>query len=226
MAEEGLMAFFSGLWHAVLPYVEIVYPNFASMLPMVVTLMFSIAAYGFLVFNFYRFVAKRDVFETGLAKYHNKTSLSPSIMKFIVRLFEYGMIFPFIVFLWFGGFSVLLFLMAKNIDTTQILLISVTFVASIRLVSYYSDDLAKDMAKLIPFAFLGVAIVEPSFFSLDLLGQRLGEIPKFIPQIAAYLLFMVLLEWALRVLLFFKQMLFGISAKDVEKAEQAEKESA
>jgi hypothetical protein len=196
-----------------------IYPTFTELMPAVVMLVVSIAVYSFLIYNFYKLVAKRDVFEVSMEKYRRKEPgfLSWAVNK-VLSVFKYGVIFPFVVFLWFGGFGILLFLLAKNIDTAQILLISATFVASIRLLSYYSEELSRDLAKMIPFALLAVAIIDPSFFSLEIFWERLGTIWLFIPQLIAYSAFVISLEWVLRILLFVKHLV-PAGAKEEPAAE-------
>jgi len=199
------------------PYLNLIFPNFMSALFPLVMLMASIAVYAVLIYHFYRMVAKRDVFELDMDKYRRtKEGLFTKIFNTVLGVFKYGLLFPGVVFMWFAGFSILLSLLAKNIDATQILLISATFVASIRLTSYYTEDLSKDLAKMIPFALLGIAIVDPTFFSLGLFMDRLGALPQFIPHIAAYLIFMILLEWVLRVLLFLKHTVLGVAGSGDE----------
>ncbi|MFH1696407.1 MAG: hypothetical protein ABH854_00680 [Candidatus Diapherotrites archaeon] len=205
------------------PYLNLIFPNFMSALFPLVMLMSSIAVYAVLIYHFYRMVAKRDVFELDMEKYkRTKEGYITKIFNTILGVFKYGLLFPGVVFMWFAGFSILLSLLAKNIDATQILLISATFVASIRLTSYYTEDLSRDVAKMIPFALLGIAIVDPTFFSLDLFMARLASIPQFIPQVAAYLLFMILLEWVLRVLLFLKHSILGVAGSGDAGGESAQ----
>jgi len=203
------------------PYLDMIFPNFMSAIFPLTVLMFSIAVYAVLIYHFYRMVAKRDVFELDMEKYkRTKEGFFTKIFNTILGVFKYGLLFPGVVFIWFAGFSILLSLLAKNIDATQILLISATFVASIRLTSYYTEDLSRDLAKMIPFALLGIAIVDPTFFSLTLFMERLAALPMFIPQVAAYLLFAILLEWVLRVLLFLKHSVLGVAEEGEAKEVQ------
>ena len=194
------------------------YPNFVELLPSVMILIGSVAVYSFLIYHFYRLVAKQDIFEVKMDKYHRaEPGMLTWIINRILSFFKYGIIFPFVVFLWFGGFSVLLFLMAKNLETAQILMISATFVAAIRLVSYYREDLSKDLAKMIPFALLGVALIDPTFFSLELFFQRIDTIILFVPQVITYATFVIFLEWILRILVSVKRLLFGTKKEIAEE---------
>lgn len=204
---DPLTVFFVQLRDSIGPYLDMIYPNLSETLPTLLMTAFSIAVYGVLIYHFYRFLAKRDVFEWHLSRYAKNDGMS--FGQTLFGWIKYGIAFPLVVFLWFGGFCLMLFLLAKNIPTEQVLLTSVVFVAAIRLASYYTENLSNDLAKMIPFALLGIAIIDPNFFSTGLLFQRIYSITSFIPQILSYFVFITLLEWILRVILFFKHLAFG-----------------
>ena len=171
----------------------------------------GIVAYGILIYHLYKFVAKRDVFGFDTHKYiRSRISGTSRITDIFVAIVNYGIAFPFIVFLWFAGFSVLLFFMAKSIDITTLLWISITIVSAIRITAYYTEDLSKDIAKTLPFALLAIAIVDPEFFSISLAQERIASMAAFLPQIIQFSIFTVLLEWILRILLSAKHAIFGI----------------
>lgn len=193
-----------------------------SRAPELVLWTLSIAFYCLLIHRFYHFVAARDLFGFNRNKIERERTDSKLRLKATVTGFvEYGVLFPIAVFIWFAFFSTLLFFLAKDLPTGQILLVSISFVTAIRLVSYYSQDLSRDMAKLIPFVMLGVILVEPNFFSLSLTLQRIQTIPQFLPDLPAYFLFILLIEWALRILLALKHVLLGISPAPKTKPESA-----
>jgi len=206
------------LWHALKPFFDMVYPNFSAEIPGIIIMMLAIAVYSVIIYHFYKFLAKRDVFKFNSEKYKTeKTGFFHSIFNAFIGFVEYGVFFPIVVFLWLGGFSIMLFLLAKNIGTEQVLLVSVVFVAAIRLTSYYTEDLSKDLAKMIPFALLGIAIVDPTFFSLDLFFERISGLGLFMAKIAAYFVFIVLLEWILRILLVLKNLFLGQKTETKEE---------
>ena len=113
---------------------------------------------------------------------------------------KYIVIFPIFSFLWFGLLSLFLFFLAKSQSVETILLISMTIVSAVRATAYYDENLSKDLAKMIPFTMLGVFVVEPTGFSLAVVWERLVSIPTFVDLIGRYLLFVVLLEFVLRIL--------------------------
>jgi hypothetical protein len=184
-------------------------PELLGSIDTIIIVLASVALYSVVIFHFYRFLGKRDVFKFNVERYRvEQTGILSRIRNMIVSILKYGLVFPIIVFLWFAGYTIMLFLLAKNLGVEQILLVSVVFVSAIRLTSYYSEDLSKDLAKMIPFALLGIAIVDPQFFSIDIVGERISSLPPLITRIAGFFVFITLLEWVLRLLLFVKNLFF------------------
>lgn len=163
----------------------------------------GIVIYTFFIYKFYRFVASRDIFELNLSQY-NKTKNAGLKKTFSVLLYitEYIIIFPLFVFFWFAIFAAILIFLSKNADVENILLISIALVGAIRIASYYSEDLSRDLAKMMPFALLGVFLVDISYFSFDASLAALMQLPLHINIAAYYLLFIVVLEILLRILSF------------------------
>jgi hypothetical protein len=75
-----------------------------------------------------------------------------------------------------------------------------TILAASRMTSYYDEDAAREVAKLVPIALLGVFIVDPTYFSLDVVIQRFYSLPNYIYLVLQYLVYIVFLEFVLRIL--------------------------
>jgi hypothetical protein len=183
------------------------YKTFESFIPskysVFLTLGFYIlfiALYAIFIWKFYRFLAKRDIFKLDLNKYNQ--SLHPFLNKFF-ELFsfflEFLVIFPLIIFFWFGTLSLFVLFLSKSQGINQIIIISAGIVGAIRFTAYISEDLSKDLAKMFPFTLLGVFLIDPNFFSVGEFIQRLSQIPQFIQEILLYLVFIFLLEVILRL---------------------------
>ena len=143
-------------------------PEWAKQLLLLAFLSLLILIYAISIWKFYRFVSKKNIFELDLRKY-NKSSNS-FLYKFFNVLFyfiEYLLILPFLVFIWFSLFSIFLMALTKGLSLDRILMISAVVVASIRMAAYYKGDLSKDLAKLLPFTILGLAITSPNFFRIS-----------------------------------------------------------
>lgn len=117
-----------------------------------------------------------------------------------LHVLKYGIIFPLYVVFWFAILSGFLFIMAKEISVRQIALISIALVSTIRITSYLKEDLSHDLAKLIPFSLLAIFLFDPNFFSWDLLMTRVDAIPSLGFELLQFLVFVIVLEWTLRIL--------------------------
>jgi hypothetical protein len=73
-------------------------------------------------------------------------------------------------------------------------------VSTVRVISYFKEDMSSDLAKLMPLALLAIALSNPNFFSSETALSRLSEIPILWSQIVQFLIFSIVLEWILRIL--------------------------
>ena len=116
---------------------------------------------------------------------------------------EYLILLPILVFLWFGVFTLFLVLLTENLDLNTLLIISATIIVAIRLAAYYKEDLAKDLAKLLPFTLLGVSLTQNTMFSFSKILGQIAGLPQFFNHIIIYLLFVMCIEFILRLFDFF-----------------------
>jgi len=164
-------------------------------------------------------MGRKNIFNFDLNKYN--TSENPVLAKIAASgfyLLEYILIIPFIIFFWFLIFTFfLIFFLEESIGVNTILMISAIAVAAIRMSSYiprYGEKLAKDLAKILPFTFLGISVVQPGIFAnLGVrVGSRISELPMFFSGVVSYLLFKLLLEVILR----FFEFVFTIAGIESE----------
>jgi len=195
-------------------------PPFAQTSINLFLLVLVIAIYSIFVWNFYRFIATKNILGLNLNKY-NKTS-HPLLTKLFaggLYFLEYIIILPFVIFFWFGIFTIFLMLLTENIEIQTLLLISATIVAAIRMTSYYKEELARDLAKLLPFTLLAIAIITTDITSIfERIIIQFREIPTSLSSIVYYLLFIIILEIILRIFDFIFS-LFGLSNETVEPEE-------
>ncbi|MHA1954965.1 MAG: hypothetical protein ACW96U_13575 [Candidatus Heimdallarchaeaceae archaeon] len=159
--------------------------------------------YAIFVWYFYRSLSKRDLFKLDLEKYRFSTAKHKTLQKagdVIIYLLKYGLIFPVLIAVWFLMLSFFLLVLTKGMAVDQILMVSIIVVSASRIASYYKEDLAADLAKLIPLAILAIMISNPNFFVVETAVSRLLEIPNVGSQIINFLIFSIVLEWSLRSL--------------------------
>lgn len=164
-------------------------------------LIFSIliAIYSVFIWKFYKFLARRNIIYLNLKQY-NKTE-RPLLNKFlhsILFLAEYIIILPIIVLIWFVILSLFLLVLSKQQSVQQIILISAAIVAATRITAYISESLSRDLSKMFPFTILVIFLLDPNFFSLDLLVKRFFEISGFLNNIVFYFVFILIVEFLLR----------------------------
>ncbi len=154
----------------------------------------AIAMYAVFIWFFYRSVSKRDLFKRGVG----------GIGKTISQVLKYFILFPILIFIWFGILTVLMFVLSKTQTTENILLVAVALIAAVRVMAYYRESLANDMAKILPLAILAIFLIEPTLLSIDLIFDRISQLPTLTIQLFNYLIFILILEFILRILFHIK----------------------
>jgi len=148
----------------------------------------SIVVYSIIIWHFYRFIAKRDCFKIKSLK-HPKT----------VGFLKYFFAFPFVASLFFLGFSLMMLALTRNYEVPEILSVSFVLITAIRIVAYYSEDLSKDVAKMLPFALLGLFLVDSSYFNTEEIMAKLSSVPDFLVTAIQFILLLIITEWILRL---------------------------
>ena len=187
---NGLSSFFSGETNLLL-----------------VLLFFTaiIVVYAVFVFYFYKYLAKKNLVELNLNQYNRYAN--PSLVKFFAGIFyiiEYLIILPILTFFWFAVLAILILVLSEGMSLESILLISAALIASVRVTSYVSESLSRDLAKMLPFTLLAIAITKPGFFTMSLMLTRIKDIPSLFTNLPYYLLFIVGIELIMRILTSFE----------------------
>ncbi|MBS3072316.1 hypothetical protein J4477_00595 [Candidatus Pacearchaeota archaeon] len=165
----------------------------------VFTLLITI--YALFVWNFYRFLARRDLLELNLAQYNRYDhAVVKKLLAAILYVLEYIIILPIVIFFWFFVMAFILLAFGGNQSIAQVALIAACIVGAVRITSYYSEDLSKDLAKLFPFTILAIALVTPGFVNVTELVARVSEIGNLFLDITFYLVVIMALELILRML--------------------------
>ena len=191
------------------------YNSFANMLPPfaatflnLLMLVLIVVVYIIFVFKFYIFIARRDILQLNLKRYNR--SDHPFLTKLVATFFyitEFIILLPLMVFIWFSVFAFFLLMLTEGQTTASILIISAIIVSAIRIAAYYNSDLAKEVAKVLPFTLLAVALLTPGALKLNTLFTRLTELPLFFENILVYLAFVIFLELILRFFEFLFRLL-------------------
>ena len=166
---------------------------------MLFLLVVLISAYLVFIWKFYHFVAHKNILGLNLNRYNSHKTHGVSILLSVLFYFiEYIIILPFIIFFWFSIFTLFLLFLNENLDIYSLLIVSATVVATIRMTSYYSEDISTEFAKYFPLMLLAVPLLNPNFFDFTRVVSQLKQLPVFFSDISIYLIFIVILEIILR----------------------------
>lgn len=160
----------------------------------------GMVVYSIFIFKFYRFIARKEIFNLNLQQYSEKSfAWLRKFLSIIFYIIEYVLLFPLITFFWFIIFSVLLSFLTREQTVNNVILVSIALVSTIRIAAYYDEELSKDLAKMLPFALLGIFLVDISYFSFSTSMDVIKQIPSFWNIMVYYLLFAIVLEFVLRI---------------------------
>ncbi|MBU1976020.1 MAG: hypothetical protein KKG59_06470 [Nanoarchaeota archaeon] len=183
------------------------FTEWLSTIKHLIYLVVAFALYSIFIFKFYRFTAHKDIFKLYL--YRRSTISHAGLRNFVKVLLyfvEYIILFPFIVMIWIVVLTVLFALISKIDNVHVIITLAVAIVGTIRVAAYYNEDLAKDIAKLIPFALLAYFLIDmasyvvnPAAFSTDHYLRMGYALPGIAHYLLHYYLFAIVLEIALRI---------------------------
>ena len=160
----------------------------------------GIAVYGVFVFHFYRFLARKDIFDLDLQKHNH--ARRPTLRKTVTVVFytfKSLFLFPLFVFFWFLVMAGLLLLMGRNQSIDTVMLAAMGVVGAIRLCSYYNGTLSMDVAKILPFALLGIMLIDNSLIKIPQSTDSFREAALRWDLFVYYLGAVVAMEFLLRI---------------------------
>ena len=182
----------------------------------------GLAAYAVFVWHFYRFISRREIISIDYDKYDTRGKLS--LVRISAYIVAHVFLFPLIIYVWFFIYSMFMFILAKDMTMGTILLIAISVIGAIRITSYYKEDLAKDVGKLLPFGLMGVFLTSsalisdsPNFFALDDFENRLNEFPLFVGKVIEFVVIVVIIETILRTLFVIKRKILPAAEEKLEE---------
>jgi len=137
---------------------------------------------------------------------------------------EYIVILPALVFFWFAVLAFLLLLLSKEQTLQQILLVSAAIVGAVRVTSYFSEEISRELAKLFPLTAIVIFLLSPSFLDLGLLA-KLSELPLSLNHILIYLIFIIGFEIFIRIIYTIVFLFKSPEEQQIEEVEESLKES-
>ncbi|MFT4309216.1 MAG: hypothetical protein ACMXYL_01895 [Candidatus Woesearchaeota archaeon] len=160
----------------------------------------AIVVFALFIFSFYRFFAKRNMFELNLTQYiTSKHPFLSSLYHILLYLLEYAIIFPIITFGWFLLISLSIGIVSEGTDPSTIFFVAIAIAGAVRMCSYYSEQLSQELAKTLPLALLGIFLVQGDLTSYTGSLDIIRELPSHASVLLYYFVFVILLEFTIRI---------------------------
>jgi hypothetical protein len=161
----------------------------------------AISAYSIFVFIFYRNLAKRDLITLNLDKYSNNlTGKIKKYIKSITFVIQYILIIPVLLTFWTLVLAIILTLLSPDADHSRNALIATSVVGSVRILSYWTEDLSRDVAKMLPFGVLGVFLVGDAQVQISEIKELLESLEEIATSFISSLFLIPLVEGILRTI--------------------------
>ena len=200
-------------------YLISILPNGFAKFVNLFLLVILILIYVFFVWKFSSFISRKNLIDLNLNQYNkSKHPFFEKIFAGVYYIIEYIVVLPFIVFLWFAVFTIFMILMNQSLPLDTVLLVSASVVTVIRIASYYSKELARNVALILPFNLLAFSLLTPGFFQFEQIIGNLSRAPTLISDILIYLVFIIGLEILLRIFEFFLA-LFGLEDLSIDDSD-------
>ena len=169
----------------------------------------GIVLYSTFVFKFYRFLAKKDLIDADFSQYSlGFTGFMKRLIDGLLLIVQNILFAPFLISFWVLILAVILTLLSGGDDLYWNVLVATSVVGSVRVISYFSEDLARDVAKMLPFAVLGVFLVDSGSFNWDAVSILWGQLDDFAISFASSMTLVVLVETVLRILSTLKEVIW------------------
>jgi len=184
----------------------------------------GIAIYSLFVWYFYRYISQRDLFPRLFsAIFQHKQDENASKSMNIVFAVIYTILFPLVIFVWFVPLAFFVFLIGEDMPFQMALFVSLAIIGVVRILTYYREEAAKEVSKMIPYAILSFFITSlavfasPNFFT----EKHAQSIPtQFIDNfegIVAAILLITVFEFGFRIAFIIKRRLLPVSEKILEE---------
>ena len=139
----------------------------------------SVAVFAYAIFHLHRAMSVRNVLGIDCSGLRTSTRPLHVLRYCLAYLALYGALFPFLAYLWFSILAIMLAFLYNDKGAQELLLISMAVVTAVRVTAYYNADVARDIAKILPYGLLGIFLVNLGGFdfqkSIDLLDRLLAE---------------------------------------------------
>jgi len=188
----------------------------------------GIALYSLFVWYFYRYISKRDLLPKFFYPISHGKKVTPKLL--VAYSACYIAAFPIITFAWFMVLAFFVFLISKEMPFEIALFVSMAIIAVVRILSYYRETAASEIAKMIPYAILSffltsiAVFAEPSFFTEKQFGLIPIKVMENLGQIISAMVVVSIFEFTFRIAFIIKRKFLPSSDKILEDTIETEVE--
>ena len=161
----------------------------------------GITAYGVFIFNFYRFLARKDIVTLNLQKHnHAKHPALRKTVTTIFYIFKCLILYPVSVFFWFCVMAGFLFLLGRNQSTESIMLVAMGVVGAIRVVLLLQTRRSQRISpRYFHSPLLGIMIIDNSLLRIVNSTEGVRAAALLWETLVYYLVAVVVIEFVLRM---------------------------
>ncbi len=186
--EEPLVNFTVGIYSAVVGVLGADITNFFIM-------ALGIAVYGIILGTFYKTFSREKFFVLEHTKDEGPVD---EIIHLLALILKYTLAFPVITFVWFMFLTLFLVFLGSQ-SAADVMYIAIAVVAATRITAYWDEGISEDLAKMLPLGLLAFFIGNPSILDATVFEQKFFEITQVLPMGMQYFVYIILLEWILRI---------------------------
>ncbi len=161
----------------------------------------TIVSYVLFAFFSVKYLARKNIFGLNLNQYNKSDHpLLSKIYGLFLYTIEYLIILPAFIVLWFYLLAAFLSLFLASTSASLILLMAATLTVSIRILTYMNEGMAHDVSKVVLSVFIAFSIISPQFSNINATISVISQIPSILNHILYYLIFVLLLEFLMRII--------------------------
>lgn len=179
-----------------------------------------VVLYAILIWNFYRWISKREILKLNV--WIKSRTSSPGGSRFLGGIFyilENMVLLPIVIFLWFLFFTIFLIFLTEGMDVGTILALSAIIITAIRMTSYYKEEVARELSKMLPLTLLAVALTQHGSLNFSQIISNISLIPNHISEIWIYFVLIFIVEFVLTI---FDLVFRSFSVSDEEISTESE----
>ena len=159
----------------------------------------SVGVFSFAIFHLHRFMSKSDFFLIDVSPLRKSGRLLRILLFCVIYLFRYTLLLPMVTYLWFWILVAIVAFLYNSREPREVLLMAMAVLTAVRVTSYYNEDLARDISKILPYGLLGIFLVNLGQINLETSFALMGRIGSEMANAFYYWAYVTCQELILRI---------------------------